>query len=409
MPSLDEIHEEVRSKLNEIQRIRQSHLITLGEELSAVKNPGAWSEAYAKQLSAIKDLRAALLDKKQTFDRWQALERKLETIKEERKSLDLERERLRQELDGHFEDIGVAAVELYKQSALSFNETSELLTDVQQLDVGIREKEKELRQLESAPAPASFFGRTVNKGRGFVLRGSLKSRELQRVKRLKLVGERMCEYADPSAFPEDSSLSRRMASIDGSVDDFRRVCGRIKEIELDRIQVNEERSEIERNARMRNPVKNLEYEMKRLEFELSGQLRELGNQFCTSDAGKTTVNDKVSKTVAVIERSERERTRYEKLLVRVEAGLAIETLEKQKKKLGGEIAALNLKIKELEERIAEIDKEISGNAALRGNPDTLKMPEKKVTAAEKKENNPTSGHIEKPPFVRASRSEAFTL
>ena len=157
---------------------------------------------------------------------------------------------------------------------------------------------------------------------------------------------------------------------------------RIKELDADRERLDGERVEIEKSVRMRNPVKNLEHEVRKLEFELAERLCQLGERFYGSNVEKTVVNDKVSKTVAAIERNERERKRYEKLFDRVKAGLAIEALGKQKKKLDGEIAGLNKKIEEL-------DKEISKQTVLLGNPATLKMPQKRQTSIQKKETETT--------------------
>ena len=345
--------------------------------MSAEKKAGDWGDAVAEQLSIVKDLQAALKDKNLTIERRRALERKLQVLSEERAILDLEHAKLSGELGEHFEDIGAAAFELYQQSPSSFDESAELLADMQQLETGIRAIEKELRQLESTATSGSFFGKTVNKGRGMVLRGRLKTRELQRVKRLKLVGEHICEFADLAALPEDSSLSRRIVSVGDTVDGFRRVRRRLKEVALDHEQLDGERVEIERSARMRNPVRNLEHQVRKLELDLAEQLYELGARYYGSNVKKTMVNEQVSKTLTAVERNDRERKRYEELLSRVEAGLAIDALEKQKGKFRGEIAGLNKKIEELEKGIAGIDKKISGKSVLLGDPATLKMPEKK--------------------------------
>ena len=91
--------------------------------------------------------------------------------------------------------------------------------------------------------------------------------------------------------------------------------------------------------------------------------RRLGSLFIDSKVENTDVNPQVIKVQRAIGRNEGERKRYEKLLTRVNAGLAIRSLEEKKRELLGVIDKL--------------EKEIAANSKVRGNPDTLKLPEKR--------------------------------
>jgi len=328
-------------------------------------------------VSSIKDLRLDIREKQRILERLRAIENELETVRGERKSLESRIAGIRANLEPHFEGIGAAAFDLYRLSPGSFEEAAELLADMHELEEGIRQKERALAQLQASAESASFFEKTIKMGRGMVLRGSLKSRELQRGKRLKLVGEHICGFADLSALEADTALARRLGPVREAVEDLQAARRRQGELDLEQERLTAERLEIERGLKVRNPLRNLEHELKKLENELSDRLGKLGELFYASRKDMVPVSGRMSKTVSAIEENEEEQKLCAGMLKRVEAGLEIKRLQKRKESLDAEISALNAKIQELQGAKAGIDGEIAAKHELLGDPGTLKVPELK--------------------------------
>lgn len=374
MPKLDTLHSEIKEKLAELQDDHQNKIGLLGEQLSMEKKAGTFSKTHTQQISLIEELRTNLRKVNLLVDRWQVIEEELLSIEEQKKAIDTEHEALYRELSDYFIDIGSSALELYRQSPALFNEIGELLVETDQLESDISGKKEQLRQLQSMMTPGSFLGKTAKKGRELSLRGSIKSREQQWRKQLKLLGERICKSSVVDAVPEDSSLARVIAPAADTVKEFRRAILRAEELVLDHDRLENERGEIKQSAGGKNPQKTLCNEVEKLEAELARELVGLGTLFYNSDKRGPVTDESISRTVAALDKTERAKRRFEKLVARVDAAIKIENLEEQKRGLGGKIAELNRKIEEYRSMVSAIEKEISNKQKVVGNRDTLKMP-----------------------------------
>lgn len=376
---LQKLREEIQTELARIEESKTAQFAVLGEDLSTSKDTGEWKAAFAEDLSQIRERRDMLKEKGRTVESWKKAEDRGNTIRTEIQELEAAYTSARGELEMHFEDIGAAAYDLYQQTPTAFDETADLLNDMQELESGIREKELELRRLQTETKPSSFFAKTLNKGRGMVIRGSLKTREFQRGKRLKQVGEHICESLDLPDLPEGSSLAKQLAPLTGATTSLRDVCRELAAKKAEAEAIDNERIAIEREERMRNPVKNLEHDMRRIGSELAEIYVSLGRKFYESDARSERVTERISRTVSAIGRLDDEKERHEKLLFRVDAGLVVTELEKKKEKLDAEQQSLKERIDTLSAAQADMQALIDAKAKERGSVATLKLPQSKKT------------------------------
>ncbi len=371
---LQKLRDQIQIGLTRISESRESQFAILGEDLSTTKNAGEWKTTFSGDLDDIKTRRDTLKEKSRIVEQWKNAENRRVVVQAEIQDLEAAYANARNELEIHFEDIGAAAFDLYQQTPSSFDETADLLNDMQDLESVIREKEQELQRLETEAKPSSFLSRTLNRGRGMVIRGSLKTREIQRGRRLKLVGEHICESIGLPDLPEGSSLAKQLAPLQGATERLRDVRQRLADAKEEAESIDNERIAIERGERMRNPVKNLEHDIHRIRAELSEIYTNLGHRYYESTAREERVSERISRTVVAIARFDAETDRYEKLLVRVDAGLAMVELEKKKQKLDTERLSLSEKIEALELAQADIQVQIDAKARVRGNQGTLKLP-----------------------------------
>ena len=363
---LQELKEEIALALARIEARQTEHFTVLGEEIASSKKAGNWKEPFADRFSAVNEIKASLKTKNRTIARWGEIEKRRNEIRFELQELAGDDDRLRVELEESFEAIGAAAFELYQNEPSSFNDTAELLKDMHDLEAGIKEKERELRQLETDGRPDSLFKKTLRKGKGMVIRGSLKTRELQRGKRLKLVGEHVCERIPLAELPNDSALAKQLAYIQSPVSEWREIRGRIDVLKQESSDIESERIAIEKEARMRNPARNMAHDVRRLETELAEVYTLLGREFYTS-VKHGGFGDRAAETISSIKQADDDLEEHLKLLSRVEAAQAIGELESRRESLEDEQQKIQTRIEEVETAIGQKLKE-------RGNPATLKLP-----------------------------------
>ena len=374
---LQKLREQIQTELARIEESRVGQYAVLGEDLSTTKNSGEWKAAFSEDLTLVRTRRDMLKEKSRTVESWKEAEDRGTTIRKEIQELETAYTKVRGELEMHFEDIGAAAYDLYQQTPSAFDETADLLNDMQDLETGVREKELELQRLQTGSKPSSFITKTLNKGRGIVIRGSLKTREFQRGKRLKQVGEHICESLDLPDLPEGSSLAKQLAPLTGATASLRQVRKELSAKKAEAESIDNARIAIEREERMRNPVKNLEHDMRRIGSELAEIYTNLGRRFYDSDARSERVTERISRTVSAIGRLDDEKNRHEKLMLRVDAGLAVVELEKKKEKLDAERESLRERIETLSAAQADVQTLIDTKAKERGSVTTLKLPKDK--------------------------------
>ncbi|MBT3272339.1 MAG: hypothetical protein HN368_04225 [Spirochaetales bacterium] len=369
-----QLHEELKSAISQTNETRENQLTSLGDILTSVKKLSILDPAFVEAITNAKNLRKTLREKESTVTRWYAIEKELSEAKSAFKELDESRGGLRTELEGYFEDIGTAAFKLFRKSPSIFANSAGILDDMQEFEMRRKEKEKELHQLESGPDSNSFLGKTFRKGKGMVLRGSLKSRELQRGKRMRIIGQHLCELDTMPDIPEGSDLAVLLGPLSASINSYRKEHGELERITERRSALEQERVAIEKGARMRNPVRNLEHQASQIQHNLQSQYNVIGHLFEEFSTDEDRTSGKVAKILSQIDNNEKEIKKLEKLLGRVEAAVEVDELEKKKLVIGAEQEKLRRRIGELDSEQDKLATEIVKTTKLRGNVASLKLP-----------------------------------
>ena len=370
-----QLREKLEIELTNVNQARENQITTLGDVLTSAKKNSISEPTFVESRSKARDIRKVLRDKRASVTRWQEIEKELQENRVATKEFEDKRVSLRSELELHWEDIGEAAFEMYRKSPGVFENSSEVLSDLQNLDSRIQEKEQEIRQLESDNAPGTLIGKTLRKGRGMVLKGSLRSREMQRGRQLRLIGEHLCCLDAAPAVPENSPLSQLMAPLRGSIDTLRGSERALKELGERKTAIEKERVAIEKGARMRNPVRNLEHQISQGESELQSLYNRIGHLFDEFGTDTDRTDGRVGKIFATIDSMDGKIKKLEQLLRRTNAALELEQLEKQAATLDSERRSLQKQMDKLDTDRERIDQEIGKKSKIRGNPATLVLAE----------------------------------
>ena len=310
-----------KKTLSELEALRtrnhntiQIELVRLGAALThveALRSTPPYDEPL-KEISLVQDQIAA---KERTIDHWNELNEELDTIKEAISQIDSETSDRRDDLEPFYEAIGVAAVEAH-----SDNEAlSEIVEHVLLLQLDIEDRQREIQTLESNEKSESFIGKTLARGKGMVLKGSLKTKSLLHGRALREAGEKVCELPSYESF--DATLIDAMGPSREFLDDIKKLAGEKSQLEQNRDEVQQKRLEIEKRERMRNPARNLRHDVDRLNSRMNDVAKELASAYVDSDERAVPADDEIESIVMEIERLGREAESAVKLSERVRAAL----------------------------------------------------------------------------------------
>ncbi|MBN1686020.1 MAG: hypothetical protein JW852_05165, partial [Spirochaetales bacterium] len=133
MADLENLRGRITGKVAALEETGRLGCISLGDALSTTKSEGAWKETFGEKLSSVKQIRGEIREKNRTLDRLRELERGLKDVADEQRSVSSQLEQLQAVLEEHYEGIGAAAFELYRQSPALFRDITELFDDMEQL------------------------------------------------------------------------------------------------------------------------------------------------------------------------------------------------------------------------------------------------------------------------------------
>jgi chromosome segregation ATPase len=363
MSSHEKAIEELKGRIAENDEAIESQFRLLGETVVSLDTKTLVATPFIDHVSRIKNLQDEIADKGRTIKKWQDIERQLEVVKKNQKSVESDIASLKKEIEPSYEEIGSAALAESNESHLKFSEVEIALADLSTLEENIREKEREIQQLETGGKLNTFIGKTLAKGKGLVLKGSLVSQSVQKNRLLRGAGEKISEMEVPE-LPVNSSLSIAMGAIRPLLEELRKAKVKLTALEKKRTGLAEQKIEIEKNAHMRNPVPNLRHETERLEVQ-AGELREaLGNLYLNTKSPGSAKDGATEESSAIINKLKKENEKNIKLIARYKAAVEVERLEKE--------------IKQKRNRAANLEKELQKNA---GEIDVLKEKREKQVQA----------------------------
>ena len=341
-----------KKTLSELEALRtrnhntiQIELVRLGAALThveALRSTPPYDEPL-KEISLVQDQIAA---KERTIDHWNELNEELDTIKEAISQIDSETSDRRDDLEPFYEAIGVAAVEAHSDNLHRNEALSEIVEHVLSLQLDIEDRQREIQTLESNEKSESFIGKTLARGKGMVLKGSLKTKSLLHGRALREAGEKVCELPSYESF--DATLIDAMGPSREFLDDIKKLAGEKSQLEQNRDEVQQKRLEIEKRERMRNPARNLRHDVDRLNSRMNDVAKELASAYVDSDERAVPADDETESIVMEIERLGREAESAVKLSERVRAALEadritaeIDSKKSVRARLETEIAAVD--------------------------------------------------------------------
>ena len=370
MPSHEKSIEELKGRIAENDEAVESQLKLLGETVASLDTKALSSTAFVEHVSRIKSLQDEIADKRRTIKKWKDIERQLEALKKNQKSVETDIATLKKEIEPSYEEIGSAALAESNESHLKFSEVEIALADLATLDENIREKEREIQQLETGGKLNTFIGKTLAKGKGLVLKGSLVSQSVQKNRLLRGAGEKISEMEVPE-LPVNSSLSIAMGAIRPLLEDLRKAKVKLAVLEKKRTGLAEQKIEIEKIAHMRNPVPNLQHETERLETQV-GELHEaLGNLYVNTKNPGSAKDGKTGESANIINKLKKENERNIKLIARYKAAVEVERLDKDIKHKRKRAANLEKELQKNSEEIDVLKEKREKHVQARGNLKTI--------------------------------------
>ena len=306
---------------------------------------------------------------------WRQSEEKLDKAKIELRDIDQEIVRKRNEIEPLFEQIGLAAVSSFSEETTNLESLQELFGSLRALEDNIKTKERELRQIESSAAPDSLVGKTISRGRGLVIRGGLKSRESQRIKGLKKLGEQIIQIDELVKSQDPSSLTEVIGPIRDQISELNKLKSRRGKTLTKQAEIEKSQTEMEKNEGMRNPIRNLEHRLNRLESDELEVSRKIGFHVHTQKTSFGSEASAVQELLDQLMQIDEDNQRFDKFEKRIMAALEAERLRAEievKKKRAGKITK---ELTSIENEIAQLVRELEAQERLRGSLKSLKLEE----------------------------------
>ena len=384
MSSFETLQNEIQQALAQNAKALSAQETKIGSIIAGLPKGKIQNAPFFEHAARIHEIQDQIDDKKTTIARWSGIEQELKEIRTQAKELEAKAATLADELEVYYESIGSAAFDMYRDNPSTFKSMEDLLTELQGMETSRRERERKLQKLESGAKPDSLLAKTVNKGRGLMLRGSLRTAQAQRNRQLRAIGEHICEKDALPTFPPSSPLGKTLFPLKELLKDRRDIRREASAIKNKKTEMEEERVVIERRERMRNPIRNMEHEINRMELEVGELHGALGKEFLKSRSKSDYSDDKISAAMAEAKKLVAEERRLKKLQSRAHVALEIEALEAEKAKIAHEVSELQNQIKRLTEDEAAIQDTIEKKVKARGSVSTLKLAPPAKTPQNKK-------------------------
>ncbi|MAG13675.1 MAG: hypothetical protein CMN78_03660 [Spirochaetales bacterium] len=391
MSSFEKLQADLIQALEKNATTKANQVDILGKAISSLPKNKVQNSPYYELIKQMRELESQVDEKRNIIARWIEIEAELKDMRKKTREIDSRVENLADELEVYYESIGSAAFEMYSENPSVFSAMDELLAALQGIESNRMERERRLQQLESGTRPDSLLGKTLNKGRGLVLRGSLRTAEIHRNRQLRAVGERICGIDELPDFPESTPLGKALFPLKDLLDDLNTVRGKAALMQKQKTDMEDERVVIERKERMRNPLRNMEHEIDRIAAEITSIQSRVGEAHLEGKTRSTYSEESIAGVLADIKKHEAEERRLKKLMSRVGAALEIEALQAKKEGIGRELSSLRKQMEGLSSDQAKVQEKIEKQTKVRGSLSTLRLTPPVPKTQQKKKTTTTKG------------------
>ncbi len=367
--------------LDENHKSLQSRYELLGARLVELDSADLKQSPYADRIARIGELLEQIAGKERTILEWDELSDELDSINEAISQIDADCTAKVDEIETHYESIGRAALDTYLSDPDAYQNVAEAVEGVVAIDENIRDKEQELRTLETTDRAESFFGKTLARGKGMVLRGSLKSKGLQRGRAFREAGRRICLDGPMPEVEQGSPLSQALHPVRPLLEELGGLRREREQLEQNRIEVEKRRLEIEKRERMRNPAKNLAHGVERLRVEVAELSTELGAAYAEENASDKVEDESIKTVMESIARLNDINGAGQKLIARLRAAADVERLDSEIESRKKNLERLEREIATVHDAVKNLQAEKVGRVKARGNVSSLDAEVKKLIRA----------------------------
>jgi hypothetical protein len=205
---------------------------------------------------------------------------------------------------------------------------------------------------------------------------------------LQEVGEIICDQP-PGEFEGDNPISRALYPVRGGVANLAKLRERRSKMEQDLESVREQRIAIERREHMRNPVRNMEHQIRRLESEAAAACMEVGELYVAQHGRHGVDDERVATMLQSIRELDEKGAADRKMVRRLRAAEEVERLERERASIDGRIDSLKAEAAALQAKSAELSMERERQVKARGSKNTLELVDEDTAAAADRDDGAT--------------------
>ena len=370
MAKPEEVIRELEQRVVAGVEARDNQIRHMGKTVASLPKKQLEGTTYADGAAKVREAERDWKDKERTIQRWLELGEQLSQLRGALDEADASIRGLKDDLAPSYEHIGAATLSTFEGEPSTFAELQDLLTGVLDIDEEIRRKERELQQLESSTGPASFIEKTLKRGKGLVIRGGIRSKGAHLSKELREIGERVCDTFPPEG-TGDNPVSRALYPVRAQLSALADLQDRRARIQENISALEDERAEVERREGARNPVRNLEHHIERLNVDIAAYRLELGETYLAEAATAPLEDPGLAEALETIERIDAALAEDRMLVDRHRAAAEVRRLDEEISNVERKIARLEGEIGGLRERTAALGAERAQQAEIRGSEDTL--------------------------------------
>ena len=282
----------------------------LGLEIANLPEEQLGKSSLIEVYRTVRKLEEHISRNERTIDEWNKLSEELGTIDDAINHIDTNISAKKDEIEPNYVSIGEAIVDSYRSDPRLYADLAKTLDSIETIEENVSDMHRELQTLESTEKEESFFGKTIAKGKGFLKKGTLKTKSVQRNRLVRSVGETICSFEKLPDAPDDSDLGRALSPVLQIFQEIRTLRDERRNLEGDRNEVKQKLSDIENREGAKNPPKNLGNEVESLHLRVSEAARTLGEAFVAKDLkieapGKSivTIEEVIARLIEQNERS----------------------------------------------------------------------------------------------------------
>lgn len=376
--------ESYRTRIRELEREIRSGQKMLDDELKNAgetvfeKRPDAFSHnGAAEAFDDASRLRRSMDDDRKAITRIRSSSERIDDIAQKISQHETDLRELAQQNIPHYEKIGQAAFEYYRENPFVDQEYADVFRDLLQTRDDLQELEKSIRDTQRDIDNKPMIERMVSRGRLALLKSRRTARINAFPKMYRTAGERI-GTSEFLSMNQDESIAgvagpflenmRRMESVRTS----------LSRLQSEKKSLEAELAELCDGKKPARRVSDLEAAIRSAQEELAGKYREIGRIYRESLSSESETLPEIADYLKSVSEIEKENSLRKKQIDRLKAAIDIERLTRDSlsmqhsiQQMEDQIQRQQSEIAELNGKIAEVEQEKKKLMKVRGAEETL--------------------------------------